>query len=118
MPCPYINGRYEGVFRRFAFIYSTSLPNMNERNNQNKKNLECTLGFHEFSLPYDKDPNLLLCKYCKKKGCFETDMRKEYDIYCDQNGKIKSCKSSNGQIVTYGYDCNGNFNIRIWSCKN
>ena len=76
---------------------------------KNKSKLfECSLGFHEYTIPYKNDPSILICKHCKRFGYYKSDYGYEYWTEYDNKGNQIYFKDNRGNESWYEYNNKGN----------
>lgn len=86
----------------------------NATSNKTQK-LKCLFGHHEFEIPNEINPYILMCKHCMRKGYHEyfTGLEVWYDY--DKNGNAIHWQDSNGFERWLDFDEEGNVIHRKYS---
>ena len=61
----------------------------------NSKKFECSLGFHEYTIPAKKYHHILMCKHCKKYGYYKDSVGSEHYYEYNENGDLIHYKRDN-----------------------
>jgi len=75
---------------------------------KNKNLVKCLFGHHNYTIPDKDNPDILLCKYCKRFGYSKYPSGLEIWYKYNEKGNMIHCKTSSGYEAWFEYDERGN----------
>jgi len=73
-----------------------------------KNKLKCLFRYHNYTIPNEDNPNILICSVCKRFGYRKWSSGLEVWYEYDEKGNLIHRKNSRGYEVWYEYDEKGN----------